>query len=104
PGRERGQVRARVRLGEALGPELVEAGDARKEALLLLVGTTRQQGAGRQPVPDDVHERGVAVGELLRQDEALGERPAEPAVLHRPGEADPALLTDLAGEVEGELP
>ena len=53
PGRHRRDVRARERLGEAVGAELVAGEHPGQERLLLLLGAVHGDGMGRQAVDAD---------------------------------------------------
>src|ERR1700758_2033588 len=86
-GTQRGQVRARLRLGEQLAPDLL-AGEDRPEVALLLGGRAEldDRGAG-EVLADDVEPLGGTrpVEFLVEHRTQLGVRTA-PAVLLRPGQ------------------
>ena len=91
-GAQRGEVGAGARLREAAAPEILGGEDARREALLLLlgaVGEDRRADDADAEVVDDL--RRVGAGHLLDVGDLLGDRGAAPAVLGRPGDRHPAV-------------
>src|SRR5215210_5848843 len=99
PGLQRGEVGARVGLGEALAPDLV-AGEYRVEpALLLLIGAVVDDH--RAAHDEAEHVRGLRrsrTGHLLAEQRLLDERRAPASVFRGPGEPR------VAGVVELPLP
>ncbi len=94
---ERGEVAARVRLGEALTPDLLAREDRRQVARLLLVGAQRDDGRADEREADGADElRGVGARQLLLKDGLLHQRRAAPAESLRPGDAGPAAVIELA--------
>ena len=95
-GLERGEVRARVRLAEALAPADLPREDLRQEVLLLLFRTPLEQRRADERVAEEVGpERRPHPGELLGQHDVLHGGQALAAVLLRPRRADPAALVEL---------
>ena len=86
-GPQRGQIGARRRFRVADGENHLTGEDAREEALLLIVASKLNQGRSDRV---EGHERHGAVGPLclVEQDELVGGRPASPAVLGWPAEAE----------------
>src|SRR5206468_5983920 len=93
-----GEVRAGVRLGEALAPDLLAGQDPRQEAALLRLRAVMDERRPDQRRPDtDVdHRRRADAGVLLGEEELLDRRRAAPAVLARPVEPRPAALEEAA--------
>ncbi len=90
---ERGEVGARLRLGEALAPDLVGAQDRLEVAPLLLLGPVRDDGRPAHGEPEHVRgARRLRPGELLVVDGLLDERRPAPAVLLRPRHAGPVVV------------
>ena len=90
PRLQRGQVAARVGLGEPLAPGDGSVEDAGDELLLLLLAGPLQDGRSHQRVAEEVGpQRRLRPGELLVQDHRLHQREALAPVLLRPGGADP---------------
>jgi hypothetical protein len=105
PGLERGEVRAGVRLGEALAPDLVGGEDRREVALLLLIVAVGDNGRPAHGQAEDVgHLRRTGTSDLLIEDRLLDEARPRPTVRLGPGEAGPAAVVELALPVatEGE--
>ncbi len=89
---QRRQVRARLRLGESLAPDLVGGQDRRQEALSLLLGPVRDHGRAAHREAEDVgHRRALLrAHHLLDEDRLLDQRRAATAVLLGPGDPGPA--------------
>ena len=92
PGLERGEVRARLRLAEALAPDHVAGRDGGQVLVLLRLGAV---GHDRRPDPVEAHVLGAAglvVGPHLLADHGLLPDRAAPApVLGGPGDGQEAL-------------
>ena len=94
---QRGEIGSRLRLGEALAPDLVGREDGRDVASLLLVGAEGEQRRAEHVQADDRDElRRSGGGELLVDDDLLGGGPSAAAVLGRPGAPDVARLVEPA--------
>src|SRR5262249_31848522 len=93
-GPARREIRAGVRLREALAPDLVAGEDAAQKALLLRFGAVVDERRSDQPRADaDVdHVRRPQRGVLLGEDELLDRRRAAPAVFPGPVEPGPPAL------------
>src|SRR5204863_4520437 len=92
-----GEVAARVRLGEALAPDLLRAQDPRQVALLLLGRAPRDDRRPRHTNPDHAEmRRRLRPRELLEEDRLVTVRRIRSAVLLRPGEARVPRLAELA--------
>src|SRR5207249_592820 len=88
---QRGQVRARARLGEAEAPEVVGGQDARGEAPLLRLAAVGEDGrAGDAGVANAPRRPGAR--HLLHVAALLGAAGVAPAVLPGPRDPDPARL------------
>ena len=99
-----GEVGARVRLGEALAPDLLGGQDLRQVRVLLLVGAVRHDRRPGHPEADDADVRGrLRARHLLVEDrlEAVGRAGA--AVLLRPGQPGVAGLVQLAAPLAAEV-
>src|SRR5918999_752566 len=96
---QRGEIGARLRLGEALAPDLLAREDRLEPALLLLVRAVRDHHRAAHHHAEDVDRwRRLGARHLLAEEGLLDERGAAAAVLLRPGEAR------VAGVVEPALP
>ena len=85
-----GQIRAGVRLGEALAPHLVRVQDRREIASLLLVGApVNERRADQIQAHVSRQHRSARGGVLLVPDHALDQAGAAAAVFFRPRDADP---------------
>ena len=89
---ERGEIRAGVRLGEQLAPDVVAGADGRQPARALLGRCVRDQRRPRDGEADQVRVQvgHVEAGQLLGDGPRLRRTRAEPAVLRRPGGHGPA--------------
>ena len=95
-GADRGEVGARARLGIALAPPVLAGQNPRQEFLLLRVIAERiDHGADHGDAERQRRQRSGA-RRLLFEDEALGDRPAGPAIFLRPQRRDPAFLVQDA--------
>ena len=102
-GADRGKVGARVGLAHADREEALAGGDARQDRLALLLAAEAQQQRAGLAVGDPVGAGGRAVAQqLLGDDVALEEALLRAAILLGPGDADPALLAELAAELRRE--
>src|SRR5205814_9690530 len=91
-----GQVAARVRLAEALAPDLLGREERGQVALLLRVGAMRHHDGAAHAEPDDVDRLGrLREDHLVVEDQLLHEAGASAAVLLGPGDADIAGLVEL---------
>ena len=102
---DRGEVRARAGLGEALAPDLLGREDRLQVAALLLVAAVGDDRRAAHGQAQDVGgARRLGADELLVVDRLLDQRRAAPAVLGRPRHAGPAPVVQLAlpGAAEGE--
>ena len=95
---QRREVGARLRLGEALAPDLVGRQDRREEALLLLLGAVGDDGrAAHRRGPSTFAICGARARAISSKKIACSiERRAGAAVLGRPGQAGPAAVVELA--------
>jgi len=99
PGTQRGQVRTRLGLGEALAPDLPGVQDRRDVPLALLLGTEAQQRRAKHVEPDDVDElRRAGTGQFLVDHDLLDRRSAAATELPGPSPAD------VPGPVTTSLP
>src|SRR5262249_37260987 len=90
---QRGEVGAGAGLGEAEAPEVLAAEDARREALLLLLGAVGEDGRpgdADAEVADDVG--GLRAAHLLDVGDLLRDARVAPAIRAGPGDADPARI------------
>jgi len=98
-GLQRGEVRARLRLGEALAPDLLAGQDRLQVALLLGVGAVGDDDRPAHRQAEHVgRARRFLAGRLADEDRLLDHRRAAAAVLLRPGDPSPA------GGVQPQLP
>src|SRR5690606_37203559 len=99
------QIRAGVRLGEALAPDLFAAQDRREVALLLLLGAVRhQRRAGVvEPAEQGAGFRRTGANRFLDPDRLHRRRQAAAPVLDRPTEAGEAAVELGALPFEVEL-
>jgi hypothetical protein len=96
---QRREVGSGLRLGEPLAPDLLGREDRRHVTAPLLVRAEAQQRWAEDVEPDDVDELGGAgSGELLIDDDLLGDRPSPAPELERPR------ASDVAGLVAARLP
>ena len=93
PRSQRREVRPRVRLGEALAPDLLGREDGRDVAAALLVGAEAQQRGPEHVEADDVGELGGSgCRQLLVDHDLLGRGASAAAELQRPRSPDVARL------------
>ena len=95
PRAQRGEVGAGPGLGVADGEVQLAGEDLRQEERLLLVGTEAHDGRP-DGVDGDEGERRTGAPCLVEEDELVRRRPALPAELRGPPDAEPAVLADLA--------
>ncbi|MEZ5502268.1 MAG: hypothetical protein R3E50_06275 [Halioglobus sp.] len=82
-----GQVRAGVRFGKALAPDIVPASHARQERAFLLLGTPGHDGRGDVGQPDGIEGgRRIRAVHLLGEHHLLHHAGAASAVFGRPGD------------------
>ena len=92
-GLQRGEIRARLGLGEPLAPDLVGGQDRLEVALLLLLGAVGDHDRAAHRQPEDVgRARDLGRGRLLGEDGLLDHRRAAAAVLLRPRDPGPSGL------------
>ena len=104
-GLDVGEIRAGVRLGEPLAPQLVDRLDLREEPALLLVGAELDEGRGEEALAEERDPRGsVRPRVLLVEDHLQRERKRPPAVLHGPGRAHPAIRAEHVLPLEADIP
>src|SRR5207248_11766957 len=98
------EVGARVRLGEALAPDLLGGQDLRQVRLLLVVAAVRHDRRPGHTEPDDADVGGsLRARHLLVEDGLEAVRGARAAVLLGPGQPGIAGLVQLAAPVAPEL-
>ncbi len=102
PGAQRGEVGARTRLGVADGEVDLAGQDAREEEALLLVGAEAHEH-GTDGVEGHERERCPGPLHLGEEDELVGGGPALPAVLLRPADPEPAVLSHPAHQGAEDL-
>src|SRR3954468_7562057 len=91
-----GQIRAGVRLAEALTPTHRAVQDLGKELLLLLLRAPLQDRRTDQGVTEEVRsQRRLRAGELLRQHNSLHRRQSLAAVFGGPRGADPTTFEEF---------
>src|SRR3954453_22106390 len=91
-----GQVRAGVRLAEALTPTHRAVQDLGKELLLLLLRAPLQDRRTDQGVTEEVGpQRGLRAGDLLGQHNSLHRRQSLAAVLDGPRGTDPTTFEEF---------
>ena len=94
---QRGEVGARLRLGEALAPDLLGGEDRLQVALLLLVGAVGDHDRAAHRQAEHVgRARRFLAGRLADEDRLLDQGRAAAAVLLRPGDPGPTGLVQLA--------
>ena len=90
-GAQAGEVGAGARLGIALAPDLVAGQDFRQIALFLFLAAPVDQRRAEQVHADRAgQDRRAGAEILLVEDNLLHEAGAAPAIVLRPGDADPA--------------
>ncbi len=102
-GLQVGQVRTALRLGVALAPHLLHAGDLDQVLVLLLVSPVLEQDGREHVQPVGVAHRHPPVGELLPDQHLVQRGEAPPPVLLGPLRAQPAVVEQLAVELPGPL-
>ena len=101
---QRGEVGARLRLGEPLAPDLLRGEDRLEEALLLLLGAVGDDHRAAHHQAEHVgRRRRLRARHLLAEDRLLDQGRAASAVLLRPRDPRPAGLVHLALPVAAEL-
>ena len=95
PRAQRGEIGAGPGLGVADGEVQLAGEDLRQEERLLLLGTETHDGRP-DGVDGDEGERRAGAPRLVEEDELVRRRPALPAELLGPPDAEPAVLADLA--------
>ena len=102
-GLERGEVGAGLGLGVADREDDVAGENARQEAFLLFLGAVLHQRR-----PDGVHrderERQTGALHLVEEDELFLDRAALSAVLHRPTDTQPTVLSQQFDDLAEVLP
>ena len=102
---QRGEVGARLGLGEALAPDLLGGEDRLQVALLLLVGAVGDDDRAAHRQAEHVGRAGRFLARRLAdEDRLLDQRRAAAAVLLRPGDPGPAGLVQLAAATRGGRP
>ena len=97
------EVGARLRLGEALAPDLLGGEDRLQVALLLLLGAVRDHDRAAHREAEHVgRRRRLGAGISCDEDRLLDQRRAAAAVLLGPGDPGPAGLVELALPVAAE--
>ncbi len=99
-GLERGEIRARVRLGEQLAPDLLAGEDAGEEALLVLLAAEVDDRRPGEPLAEQVETVGRAHAVvLLQEDRLLGQRRVATAVPLRPRQPGVPRIEELPLEL-----
>ena len=97
---QRREVRAGLRLREALTPDLIAGDDRREVAVLLLLGAPGHDRRTREQQSEHVRrQRRTGASELLEEDRRLRQRRAATAVLTRPVHRGPAATGQATLEV-----